>query len=77
MDPDKLLKQVKSALYRVFEDRLRDVVLHICDPDAVDRVELVFDAEPAERRGLEVEVGPNVEKGEAGAAAQPLEGSRQ
>ena len=39
--------------------------------------ELVLDAEPAERRGLQIEVRSNVEEGEAGAAAQPLEGSRQ
>ena len=54
MDPDKLLKQVKSALYRVFEDRLRDVVLHICDPDAVEGSDsdidflVVLEGEPQE-----------------------------
>ena len=36
MDPDKLLKQVKLVLYRVFEERLRDVVLQSYDPDAVE-----------------------------------------
>lgn len=54
MEPDKLLKQVKSALYRVFEDRLRDVVLQIYDPKAVEGPQsdidflVVLEGEPQE-----------------------------
>ena len=54
MEPDKLLKQVKSVLYRMFEDRLRDVVLQSYDPQAVEGPQsdvdfmVVLEGEPQE-----------------------------